>query len=93
MGRRRVGGLRGSLPFFSALDALWEGSGDVRVYENCGRSEGGHSEISKVMSRYSFVHARSLDSVDQPFEFYFFCQGHFRTHSRAAATSFTLQLR
>ena len=36
------------VPFlFSALDALWEGGGDVRVYENCGRSEGGHSDISK----------------------------------------------
>ena len=63
-----MGGLRGSFPF-SALDALWEGSGDVRVYENCGRSEGGHAEISKVMSRYCFVHAQSFDSVDQPFEF------------------------
>ncbi len=68
-GEEKGGRVAGFLSFFSALDALWEGGGDVRVYENCGRSEGGHSDILKVMSRYSFVHARPLDSVDQPFEF------------------------
>ena len=67
-GEEKGGRVAGFLSFF-CFGRIVGGGGDVRVYENCGRSEGGHAEISKVMSRYSFVHAQSFDSVDQPFEF------------------------